>query len=320
MRTTQTLGEAKAHIDAVSRWNHDELMKVEELRVQRLDTLVRSELAGLIPKATHRMTEHAQRQLCTRLGVPFAYMDKCPEFLQQDNMNYWLPKERNEEYFVRLNGADDIRAIFTPRYVPVDNHEIVKRLLEIGYNRDTEVCLSMDDGFMAIDIPDPDSSFLLNGNDRFQHGIKITNSEIGISSLRVEAWVLRLVCMNGLVARRITGSFVRRHVVTGLVDGLPVLIDEVKKSREYLEEAFHRSLKIVVKDPEETFDTLNRRHSLSPKLRDSVAVVLAGSEIGTLFDVVQTYTRAAHTGTLSADEKYRLEEVGGMILTSGRAA
>jgi hypothetical protein len=37
------------------------------------------------------------------------------------------------------NASNEIRAIFTPRYKPIDNFEVLARLDEMGYTPDTEV-------------------------------------------------------------------------------------------------------------------------------------------------------------------------------------
>jgi hypothetical protein len=35
----------------------------------------------------------------------------------------------------------------------------------------------------------------------------------------------------------------------------------------------------------------------------------------TMFDVINAYTRAAHNSDLTAEEEYRLERIGGLILS-----
>jgi hypothetical protein len=40
--------------------------------------------------------------------------------------------------FFRFDGAH-VRAIFTPRYTPVDNTQIIQRLFELGYGHNTSV-------------------------------------------------------------------------------------------------------------------------------------------------------------------------------------
>lgn len=310
---TITLGEAREQIVRDSRWNHDELLDVNRIDIDCLYSIKYDR------DRTHQLKENAQRQLCQRLGIPFAYMRKCPEDLQQLNMIHWLPFERNEQMFFRFNAQRDVRAIFTPRYVPVDDIDVITRLLETGYRRDTSCLLRRDDGFMSISIPDEKSRFTIAGREEFMHGVKISNSEIGLSSIRIEAWVLRIVCMNGMVAQETVGSYARRHVITGLVDALPVLIENARKSRKMTEERLTVSIETHISDREETMLRLNRQFGLSQKLQDTVKRASTGEE-HTLFEMVNTYTRAAHYTDLTANESYRLEQVGGLILALGRRA
>ena len=53
-------------------------------------------------------------------------------------MQYWLQHEKNDRLFFRLDGAE-IRAIFTPKYKPVDNFEVIERLDSLGYGTGTPV-------------------------------------------------------------------------------------------------------------------------------------------------------------------------------------
>ena len=146
------------------------------------------------------------------LGIPFNYLQKCPPELQAEQMNHWIKHEKREQLFVRYvsNASNDIRAIFTPRYKPVDNFEVLARLDEMGYGPDTQVQCHLDAEFMLLSIPDGRRPFKING-DKMTPGISISNSEVGLASLSVSAFILRLVCTNGMVAKtEISASY--RHV------------------------------------------------------------------------------------------------------------
>ena len=104
--------------------------------------------------------------------------------------------------------------MFTTKYIPVDNFEVAERLDSLGYGPDTEVQCHLDPEFMSLSIPDGKNAFDING-DRFKPGISISNSEVGLASLSIAAFVLRLVCTNGLVAKSdVSASY--RHVNTYL--------------------------------------------------------------------------------------------------------
>jgi hypothetical protein len=54
--------------------------------------------------------------------------------------------------------------------------------------------------FMLLSIPDGKQTFQVNG-DKMTPGISVSNSEVGLASLSVSAFFLRLVCTNGMVAK-----------------------------------------------------------------------------------------------------------------------
>ena len=85
----------------------------------------------------HPLKTIAQRSISWRLGIPFQYLRKCPPGIQSLNLNYWIEHEKNEQLFFRFDGRD-VRAIFTPKYKPVDNFEVCERLDSMGYGPDTQ--------------------------------------------------------------------------------------------------------------------------------------------------------------------------------------
>ena len=142
----------------------------------------------------------AQRSLSYRSGVPLRNMNKYSPKLQIQNADYWLTHERNDDLYLRING-DAGRAVFTPRYVPVDNMTVLHKLEEIGFGEDVEVQCHLDQEFMSLAILDQGQEFAVNGNDRVKSGISIGNSEIGLAALSISAFLLRLVCTNGLMLK-----------------------------------------------------------------------------------------------------------------------
>ena len=157
----------------------------------------------------HTLRYIAQKSICWRLGIPYNYLYRCPPELQAEQMNHWIKNEKREQLFVRFDDQE-VRAIFTPRYKPVDNFEVLARLDEMGYAPDTQVQCHHDAEFMLLSIPDGKRSFKING-DKMTPGISISNSEVGLASLSISAFILRLVCTNGMVAKtEISASY--RHV------------------------------------------------------------------------------------------------------------
>ena len=192
--------------------------------------------------------EHTLRELSPRgqlpgdWAFPSTILHKCPPELQAEQMNHWIKNEKREQLFIRFDDQE-VRAIFTPRYKPVDNFEVLARLDEMGYTPDTQVQCHHDAEFMLLSIPDGKRSFKING-DKMTPGISISNSEVGLASLSVSAFILRLVCTNGMVAKtEISASY--RHVSTKI---LTELAPGVRESGRWLGQT-EGSLEIVPGEP-----------------------------------------------------------------------
>jgi hypothetical protein len=260
---------------------------------------------------THRLREIAQRSISYRLGIPYQYLRKCPPDIQALNMNYWIEHEKNDELFFRYDG-DDVRAIFTTKYRPVDNFEVLERLDSLGYGSDTRVQCKLDQEFMLLSIMDGNKTFLING-DEFRPGTSIHNSEIGLSSLGIAAFVLRIVCSNGLIRKTEIGASYR-HVSYKILDEFPKVLENVSYELGKQKHQFKLSMESSVDDPLKTIESFNRQFQLKEPERKATEWAWPHEMGDTMFHIVNSYTRASQFPDLSAESSYQLQRVGGNIL------
>jgi hypothetical protein len=226
-------------------------------------------------------------------------------------MNHWIRKEKNEQLFVRFDG-NEVRAVFTPRYIPADNLEVLDRLLQMGFSLDTPVQASVDDSFMMLNIPDGDKMFSI-GEDKMTPGISISNSEVGIAALSISAFVLRLVCTNGLI-RQTAVSASYRHVSAKILNEFPKMLGDVGQELEIDRELSKLSLGSRVNNPEESIERFNQQFQLNDEEKGAVAWALPLEYGQTMFNVINIYTKAAQFQGLPASSSFKLEKVGGTIL------
>jgi hypothetical protein len=299
-----TLGEVSDRVDAMNQNCHDALVDVPAISFESLETMK-------IGDERHTLRTVAQRSIAWRLGIPFNYLAKCPQELQAEQMNHWIKSEKREQLFVRFDG-EEVRAVFTPRYKPVDNFEVLTRLDEMGYTPDTKVQCSLDGEFMLLSIPDGRRQFKING-DRMTPGISISNSEVGLASLSVSAYLLRIVCSNGMVSKtEISASY--RHVSTKILTELPQVFEKVGDGLGKQKERLKISLESPVADPLATIERFNRQFALGEREKEAVAWAWPQEAGETMFHVVNTYTRAAAMEGLPAESSFRLQRVGGEVL------
>ena len=145
MKGLTTLEKVNLRVDEMSKFCHDKYINVSDISFDSLETMK-------IGSDRHMLRPVAQRSIAWRLGIPHHYLQKCPQDIQAANMNYWLQFEKQKQLFIRLDG-NDIRAIFTPRYIPADHFEILLRLDEMGYGPETQFQCHLDGEFMLLSIP-----------------------------------------------------------------------------------------------------------------------------------------------------------------------
>jgi hypothetical protein len=304
MNFMTTLGEVSNRVDALNQNCFDRLVDVPAISFDSLQTMK-------IEGERHMLRTMAQKSVAWRLGIPFNYLAKCPPELQAEQMNHWIKEEKREQLFIRF-ADQEVRAIFTPRYKPVDNFEVLARLDEMGYTPDTKVQCHHDAEFMLLSIPDGKRSFKING-DKMTPGISISNSEVGLASLSVSAFILRLVCTNGMVSKtEILASY--RHVSTKILTELPQVFATVADGLGKQKDRLKLSLESPVADPLMTIGNFNRQFTLGEQEKSAVEWALPQEAGETMFAIANVYTRASSMEGLSAESSFRLQRVGGEVL------
>ena len=299
-----TLGDVFERVHEMSLNNHDDYVKVKDLNFEGLETI-------LIGDSPHTLKPIAQMSMANRLGIPFYYLKKCPIEIQRENLNYWLQHERNEQLFFRFKG-DEVRAIFTPRYIPTDNLEVLDKLRSLGYAPDARVQASVNEQFMMVNIPDTRETFTVNG-DKMTPGISMANSEVGLAALSIGAFVLRLVCTNGMVSKtQVSASY--RHVSGKILNELPAVFSDISKELANKKDQFRLSIESRVEHPEVTINSFNNQFQLTKEEKEAVDWALPKEYGQTMFHVINVYTKASQYPGLPADSGYKLQKVGGTIL------
>jgi hypothetical protein len=304
MKGISTLDKVGDRVIELSRHCFDELIPTANIRFASLNSVS-------IYGEEHQLQPVAQKAVAARLNIPIEYLRRCSQEVQAFNLNHWLERERNEELFFRFDGMA-VRAVFTPKYKPLDNYEVLQRLEELGYGPDARVQVNLDAEFMSLSIPDGRKFFDING-DRMTPGISIGNSEVGLSSLRIAAFFLRLKCTNGLIAKtEISSAY--RHVSRKIMADFPRILTEVGYHLNQQRDQFRISMESRVEDPLATIKSLNRQFQVGQLEVEAVEWGYWDEPGQTIFHIVNAFTRAAAFPGLNAESSYRLQRIGGNIL------
>ncbi len=304
MQKEMTLEKVYDRVDRMSANCFDQNINVPEIKFDSLDII-------RISGESHIVRPVAQRSISNRLGIPYNYLKKCPQDIQAENLNHWITREKNDQLFFRFDG-EDIRAVFTPRYVPVDNFEVFERLDSMGFKPETKVQCSLDTEFMSLSIPDGPKSFDIDG-DKFTPGVSISNSEVGLASLSISAFVLRLVCTNGLISKtQESNSY--RHISNRILEEFPSVLNQVSLELGNKRDQFKLSMDSPVDNAEGTMNSFNRQFQLSQNEKDAVSWGWAHDVGETMFHIIQAYTKGAQMDDLNAESSFKLQRTGGSIL------
>lgn len=112
-----------------------------------------------------------------------------------------------------------------------------------------------------VNIPDGQKTYSING-DKMTPGVSISNSEVGLSSLSISAFLLRLKCTNGLISKtQVTASY--RHVSAKILDDFPKVLEGISVDLGKQKDQFKLSLQSKVADPEATIQNFNRQFQLN---------------------------------------------------------
>lgn len=155
-------------------------------------------------KTTYSVGEIAHQQIASRLQIPYRYYQKMQkEFptLLDENVNGWLQKNGERRMIRTLDGK--VRAFLSDRYRRLDNLELCAAVLPVIQEMKGAVIESCDvtESRMYLKVVNKKMKAEVAVGDVVQAGFVISNSEVGLGSLRVEPLIFRLVCKNGLICK-----------------------------------------------------------------------------------------------------------------------
>lgn len=151
------------------------------------------------------VSDLAHSQIAQRLDIPTKYYNRmraaAPQLLAA-NVNEWF-QSKPERRMVRTLD-NNVRAFLSDRYRRLDNTELAEAVLpvlaEMGEGIQI-VSSELTDKRMYVKAINRRLELEVKKGDVVQAGITITNSEVGLGSLRVEPLIYRLVCLNGMIAK-----------------------------------------------------------------------------------------------------------------------
>lgn len=322
----------------------DLVKELERQRENSLDLVVNSQSLKAIPDGNQwirleipeygdfPLTEWTHSQLAEKLEIPKRYYDRMRNAgkteLLVENVNAWLGgKERR---LVRiLDGR--IRAILSDRYRIMDNYDVVFLALDEFRKKETiEIYrANLTKTILYLKAVDRTLTVEIREEDVIYGGLIIRNSEVGASAFRVEPFLLRKICENGLIGKH---SLKRIHLGRQTLEiGEINWSDETReledkalwaKVRDIIRATFDKeifkswierlreSTEVIIEKPTRAVNNIVKHAGLTEEQKSQLLMHFSEHTKYGLVNAVTTLAR----GTESVDEQIRLEEFGGKLL------
>jgi hypothetical protein len=298
-------------------------------------------------KGSYHMTSHFHDQLGSWAGVPSKYYDRmrqeAPNLLAE-NLNHWLHHTMEEKTgapqtkLVRLLDGQ-ARAFLSNRYRTIDNWDIAEVSIPVMTTAGCQILSSsVDYNKMYLKAATPKLTKEVKKGDVVQMGVSLSNSEVGQGSVKVEPFIYRLACLNGLI---IPDASLKKFHIGRLADELEAAQDVFKdetrladdkafmlKVRDVLQASFEESrfASILERMEESTGEKITKplhkvveevvlRYRLSDSTGDSVLQHLAAGGDLSRWGLVNAITRSAEDQA-TYEQATTLERLGGEVLTA----
>jgi uncharacterized protein DUF932 len=159
-------------------------------------------------KFNGEVSELCHDQLGKWTGIPSIYYDRLRKGTQSDmamlaaNVNHWLRNKEKETRLIRTLD-DRARAFLSNRYRMIDNYDVANAVLPILMDESKKLgsievaSCDVTDLKLYIKVTSKRLTYEVKKGDVVQIGIVISNSEVGKGSIRIEPFLLRLICDNG---------------------------------------------------------------------------------------------------------------------------
>lgn len=312
------------------------------------DYLVSTELMHVADDAKHimvnglesgiKINQHAHRQICDRVGIPFRYYDRMLEEAPQllaNNVNHWFANKPEQRMLRTMDGQ--LRAFLSDRYRRIDNDFIAEAVLPVllGSNDIRVMSSEITDRRLYIQVVFPKLETEVKKGDAVQSGIVISNSEIGSGGFSISPLIFRLACTNGMITSHAMNKYHVGRQVSTIEDSYEVFSDETIKAddkaltlkitdlvRASMDQATflnqvevlrQTTLGVEIENPVKAVELLSQRMGLSGFEQNSVLKNLIKDGDLSRYGMIQAVTAVANSHA-SYDRAIELESLGGRLL------
>ncbi len=274
----------------------------------------------------YSVSEDSLTKLGRLVGIPATYSEKMPKQFIFPHLSYWLADgDMGVKAFIRPSVKDSQGRPVVSSFAREDAfyYPVSRLLAQIDKVRPNYLVEGLNnitwrDSTFGIVFPEHEFNVEFKGDtkpgDFLYGGIKMRTSLIGEFPTKISAFLLTLVCLNGMVSRDEIYTFNRRSGFDGLDEWM---IDGVKNALGALEsevEKVRRLTGIEIEDESippyvaHMFDMMN----VPAKSREAVLTQIIKKHPKNLYDLMNAVTEVAHTID-NKQEVYAIQSLGGFV-------
>lgn len=281
-KKTHNIEGFDAHIETAHQIKRDS----EDLKVRGIDLVPfvneENRIQLRVGDRPFYLSEWSLQQLSQKLGVPSVYATKMADAGKRDlfvqNFESWITSHHaGKEYLVRTYN-NTVRGFLSDSYFPTDMDLVLPTIRE-GLQR-TNMNFAVQKGIVNpeyANIRFVSDRPVMVGDDPHFTGISISTSDVGRASLKLEFFVYRSACTNGMLFGKHGGElFRKKHTNKNLTE------------KTYFMAEMDKSLKDL--------DTLVL--TAENMLREATTYKLTDAKMD---EIINTYKRFAGVGQATAD-------------------
>ncbi|MDU2064650.1 MAG: DUF932 domain-containing protein [Sporomusaceae bacterium] len=204
MKTGRSILDLAKELERQRKVRKDYISDTRNLEVETEKGRTQLRLALDQGNEVFTLNELAHKQLAERLQIPIKYYNRMrfeyPSLLD-DNINCWFSKTPERRMLRTLDG--EVRAVLSDRYRRLDHLELVDAVLPVIKDMGQAEIISCEvtATHLYLKVIHRKMKAEVTVGDVVQAGFVISNSEVGLGSLKVEPLIFRLVCKNGLIVK-----------------------------------------------------------------------------------------------------------------------
>lgn len=336
MKTDLSIEQLVSKVNGLVPLKKDILVNTDELMVKSDEHNSFLNING----RDYRLQEVAEKQLASMCGIPYSYASKIgrtfPSLLD-DNYNTLLGTVKRNKLIRTIGGS--ARAVLSDRYKKFENEMVLATLLPLVDNTKglSVISSSLTTEKMYVKVVSERERAEVKVGDVVSFGAVITNSEIGLGSITINPFCLRLVCTNGMALPSYIGSTRSIHLgkkfntideYEGMTYDDEYVSIRIKSSLDStLDPTFYMRIiekmkaarEIKVADANESIEIIGKHYGIDEREQSLILMHYLQDKDESFYGLVNAVTRTA-SDAVTYTRASELERIGSDLLHDGIAS